>query len=178
MTKVDLEQLIKTRRSVSAFSTTPVPSTEIEELLETAVWVPNHRLTQPWRFEYYTNDAIAKVAAAAFPDKSGKKYEKLMSLPGILLVINTTHEDAGVALEDTEATAALTQTFALLAWANNIGTAWKTPGYINSDSFKTTLNIASNERVMALVHVGTPEGELKPGRERKPAADVFTVITK
>lgn len=178
MTKVDLEQLIKTRRTVSAFSTTPVPAAVIEELLETAVWVPNHRLTQPWRFEYYTEAAIAKVATAAFPDQTGKKYEKLLSLPGILLIINTTHEDAGVALEDTEATAALTQTFALLAWANNIGTAWKTPGYINSDSFKAALKIAADERVMALVHVGTPEGELKAGRERKAAADVFTVLTK
>lgn len=178
MTKIDLEQLIKTRRTISDFDATPIAAETVQALLETAIWVPNHRLTQPWRFEYYTGPAIAKVATAAFPEQSGKKYDKLNALPGTLLVINSIHEDAGVDGENTESTAALIQTFSLLAWAQNIGTAWKTPGYINKPEFKAALNVAENERVIAMVHLGTPSGEIKAGREREAAANRFTVISE
>src|SRR5438132_1744305 len=41
---------IVTRRSIPQFQPTPVPREIIKRLLDAAVWVPNHRLTEPWQF--------------------------------------------------------------------------------------------------------------------------------
>lgn len=42
---------IRTRRSVAHFTKDPVPAEVIAELLEAAVHVPNHRLTEPWTLQ-------------------------------------------------------------------------------------------------------------------------------
>src|SRR5207247_3991996 len=41
---------IVSRRSIPQFQSTPVPREIIKRLLDAAVWVPNHRLTEPWQF--------------------------------------------------------------------------------------------------------------------------------
>ncbi|MCL6553695.1 MAG: nitroreductase family protein [Firmicutes bacterium] len=42
--------LIKQRRSVPKMRPDPVPREVLERMLDAAVWAPNHRLTEPWRF--------------------------------------------------------------------------------------------------------------------------------
>src|SRR5881397_2337578 len=48
--RVELEQAIRSRRTVKAFGREPVERETLEELLELARWAPNHNLTNPWRF--------------------------------------------------------------------------------------------------------------------------------
>ncbi|HET6947296.1 MAG TPA: nitroreductase family protein, partial [bacterium] len=47
---MDVLEAIRTRRSIPQFKPDAIPRTVIEELLEAAVWTPNHRLTEPWQF--------------------------------------------------------------------------------------------------------------------------------
>ncbi len=47
---VEVENAIRTRRTVKAFGPEPVDRAILEELLELARWAPNHHLTNPWRF--------------------------------------------------------------------------------------------------------------------------------
>ena len=42
--------LIKGRRNTKQFSDEDIAVEEIEVLLEAAVWAPNHRNNEPWRF--------------------------------------------------------------------------------------------------------------------------------
>ncbi|MBW8770359.1 MAG: nitroreductase family protein, partial [Gemmatimonadetes bacterium] len=45
-----LTDLLSRRRSIKRFTDRPVTRDEIQTLLAAAVLVPNHRLTEPWRF--------------------------------------------------------------------------------------------------------------------------------
>ncbi len=47
---MEVEAVIRTRRTHKAFAPEPVPPELLEELLELARWAPNHHLTNPWRF--------------------------------------------------------------------------------------------------------------------------------
>ncbi len=61
----ELEELIKTRRSIRKFQDKPVPEELILKAIELATWAPNGGNYQPWRFLIITNkDLISKIADA------------------------------------------------------------------------------------------------------------------
>ncbi len=61
----DLEELIKTRRSIRKFQDKPVPDELILKAIELATWAPNGGNYQPWRFLIITNkDLISQIADA------------------------------------------------------------------------------------------------------------------
>lgn len=43
-------EIIKERRSIKLFKKDPLPQGLLEELLNVAVWAPNHGVREPWRF--------------------------------------------------------------------------------------------------------------------------------
>ncbi len=45
-----VQQVIETRRSIRSYTEQPVPVELVEVLLETAMYAPNHKLREPWRF--------------------------------------------------------------------------------------------------------------------------------
>lgn len=51
---MEVDQAIVSRASVKKFADREVPKELIEQCLELAVWAPNHRLTEPWRFRVVT----------------------------------------------------------------------------------------------------------------------------
>jgi nitroreductase len=55
---------IRNRRSVGMVRQDPVPRELITTLLDAAVWAPNHRLTEPWRFFVLTGEARAAMGEA------------------------------------------------------------------------------------------------------------------
>src|SRR5919199_5662588 len=60
-----LESVITERRSIKQFLPTPVPRSLITRLLDLAVWAPNHRLTEPWRFYVLDGAARARLGEIA-----------------------------------------------------------------------------------------------------------------
>ena len=62
---VDVEEAIRTRRTVKAFEPEPVDRGTLEELLELARWAPNHHLTNPWRFRVLGPEALDALKRAA-----------------------------------------------------------------------------------------------------------------
>ena len=49
-TGVSVYQALYGRRMAWRFKDTPVSREAVERMLAAAVWAPNHRLTEPWRF--------------------------------------------------------------------------------------------------------------------------------
>jgi len=45
-----LARLIRERRTIFRFKPDPIDPAAVSRWIETAVWVPNHHLTEPWRF--------------------------------------------------------------------------------------------------------------------------------
>ena len=49
-TNVSVYEALHGRRMAWKFKGTDVPREALDRMLATAIWAPNHRLTEPWRF--------------------------------------------------------------------------------------------------------------------------------
>jgi nitroreductase len=185
---MELAEVIRTRRGVSVFTDQPVDPALVLELLETAVWAPNHHITEPWRFAFLSGDAVARYAAVrrdmaldmcALEDEGARRqvgdgtYKKFVCIPAYLAIIMKASSDPETFEDDFAATAALTQNFLLLAWERGLGTFWKT--FKNDRRLRDLLNLADDERVVGWLHLGYPSGTT-PSTSRTPASERFTVF--
>ena len=64
---MDVLEAIRTRRSVKRMTDVVPSRKDVEELIDAAVWAPNHRFTQPWRFF-----VVADAAAGFLQDDDGR----------------------------------------------------------------------------------------------------------
>jgi nitroreductase len=186
--EMDLSEAIRTRRSVGTFTDQPVEPELVLELLETAVWVPNHRLTEPWRFILLTGESAARYAdirremaldACALEDAEARRqvgdgtYRKFRAIPAFLAVVMKEHPDAEIREENYAACCCLVQNFLLLAWQRGLGTSWKT--FKRDPRLRALLGLAGDETVVGWLHLGYPDGAIAPS-VRSPAHTRLTVL--
>lgn len=177
-----LSQLIKSRRSIRQFKPDPIDAELAMELLETALYAPNHRFTQPWRFIFVAGEARATYAelrakdAEARGKDSAKARQTILDVPALLIpVVRRNLDDLTIDQEDFAATCLVMQNFLLLAWERGLGTSWKTfPDTLELRSF-LGLQSAEQERVIGVVYLGYP-AELPAVRERKPLKELLTIL--
>lgn len=182
-----LSELIRTRRSISTFLDKPIPEGLIESLLDTAVWAPNHHLTEPWRFILLTGDAPKRYAeirrdmaieSAKVQDAEKLRqiadgtYNKFACVPAYLVVAMKQNADPEINEEDYAACCCLIQNFMLLAWEQGLGTSWKT---LKKDlRLRTLLGLTPDEKAVSIVQIGYPAGFATSSRH--PARERLTYI--
>lgn len=184
---MQLKDLIRTRRTIGAFTPQPVDPAQISALLETAIWTPNHRLTEPWRFVIITGEGVTAYAnirramvveSSRSADESERQkagdgtYAKFAAIPAYLVVIQKLAADPEIREEDYAACAALIQNFLLLAWEKGIGTAWKT--FKNDPRLRALIGLSEDEKVVGIIHIGYPDES--PTCERSPIHERITII--
>ncbi|WP_066188353.1 nitroreductase family protein [Gracilibacillus timonensis] len=185
-----LKQTIRERRSISAYQDKEVSAALVEELLETAIWVPNHKLTEPWRFVFVQGEAKRKLAeinrevAMAKSNTDNKEdlqvisdnaFDKINRVPFLFFVINTLHTDAKLREEDYAASSCLIQNFSLLAWEEGLSTFWKTGKLATCAETAELIGLTENERVVGQIQVGYPAKSPIP-TPRFAAKDRITVV--
>ena len=170
---MNLNEIIKHRVSVKKFKNQAVPNELIMQLIDDAVYAPNHKMREPWRFILFDDqgqDVLYKryMSKASDEQRSEQEgvFEKLMLAPNWIAVIMPTLKDMRDELEDMQACAAMIQNLMLLATEKGLGTQWKTPKLIESDKFKNAVGINENEIIIALVMIGYPE-VIPPAKPRK-----------
>jgi nitroreductase len=184
-----LSEVIRERRSVHKFqSDRPVPLDLVAELLDTAVWAPNHKLTQPWRFVVLHGDGRRRIAevARAVNEKREKDpvkakelgdffYNKFMAVPMIIVVLMREDSQLAVREEDYAATSCVIHNLGLLAWEQGLGTVWETYGLVHQPGFREAVGARPGEKIVGSVHIGYPAA-VPPAQPRIPAAQLTTVI--
>ena len=181
---MDVFEAIRTRRSIGKVKPDRPPKTDIERLLEYAVWAPNHRLTEPWRFRVVAGEArvaLGKALEAALRATGEthaalleKERAKPLRAPVVIVVSALPGQDEIETAENRSATAAAVQNILLAAHAGALGAYWRTGETIYSKEVAAHLGLAPNETVIAAVYVGYPDMALKEGRRTKTAKDVTT----
>lgn len=176
--------IIKERRSIKQFKSDPLPAGLLEELLEVAVWAPNHRMREPWRFIAFQGDGTRFLAEAVLPflEKTipdplivSKRKEALENIPLTLLVVMPEDEKQWERDEDLAAVAALVQNLQLAAWEKGVGTSWKTPRYIAEPEFLDKVGVKANEKIIAMLYLGYPQN-VPTARPRKNPSQLLQVI--
>lgn len=174
---------IKSRRTVHQFRPDPVPREQVEQILEAAVWAPNHKLTQPWEFYVIagaTKERLARLRGelksrkATDPAQADKVYEKayngLVTPPYAILVAQVLNPSDPVREhEDTLAVAAAVQNLMLAAHALGLGTFWGSGPLVNHPETFEMLSIPEGRRGLGLIFLGYPAKEERTP-ERVPAS--------
>lgn len=192
--------LIKARRTCYQFlpkQTNPLAELEIKLCLEAAIWAPNHKLTQPWRFwvigknkqqklaVIYADNRASKNAdygSEAYQSLYSKAVEKFMAIPQIILVGQVLAKDKVTAKEDYAACACAIQNFQLMAWQQSIGVQWSTGPILTDYRSYEVLGIESEEiDLIGALYMGKVAAErqvtdLVQTTKRKPLEEVTVYL--
>ncbi len=186
---MELARMLKDRRSIHLFEDREVSPVLVAELLDTAVWVPNYHMTQPWRFIIACGEGRRRIAEAvraikekgAGPDKRaevGRKFfNKIMSIPMIVTVLMKEDPRLVVREEDYASTSCVIHNFSLLAWEQGIGMAWETYEWLCDPVFREAVGIRPGEKAVGNLHVGYP-AKIPPAQPRVPAAQRITWLDR
>jgi nitroreductase len=160
---MDLDDVIRSRRTLKAYDPAPVDRATLEELFELARWAPNHHLTNPWRFRVLGAEALAALKAAAGPEAAAK----LDRAPTLIAASVVQCGDDQVAdEEDLAAAACATYILLLAAHARGLGGYWRTPEVLRTPAGRAAAGIPDGEHVLGLVHLGLAKASDKPPPER------------
>lgn len=165
--------LIRTRRSVRAFTPTPVEKATVDLLVEAALRAPSSRNLRPW--EYIVVDDPDTIAALADAKPHGAGF--LAGAP-LAIVVAADPARCDVWIED----AAVATTFIHLAAHDlGLGSCWiqlrkrqHRDGRSAEAFVRSVLDIPEGHRVLTMVAIGHPE-RVPEGHaaDRLPAGKVF-----
>jgi nitroreductase len=185
---MDVDEAIRTRRTVKAFEPRPVERAVLDELLELARWAPNHHLTNPWRFRVVGAQALERLkqaagelAAAAAPDGADVAElarvaaAKLDRAPTLVVCSVKRSHDPVQDEEDRHATAVAAYIVLLGAHARGLAGYWRTPGVLRTEAGAKAVSLPADEDFLGLLHLGEAKREAAtPGRE--PPARYVTYL--
>ena len=177
-------EAIRTRRSIPKMKPDPVPRELIEQLLDASVWVPNHRLTEPWQFFVLQGESKKRFAEIRRDFRRGQLpnpdapevqpaleqvYRSTVQTPVIIVVTSHVTDDAELREEDFWATFGAAYAFMLGAWALGLGTYFRTGSLRDDPRLRSLLKLPQTRRILGVLYVGYPEAI--PERRRTPASE-------
>ncbi len=195
-----LLNLIQARRTCYQFlpqQTNSLTDLEIKHCLEAAIWAPNHKLTQPWRFWVIGKNMQQKLAVVYADNRASKKaesdsevyqglytkaFEKFMAIPQIILVGQVLAKDKFTAKEDYAACACAIQNLQLIAWQQSIGVQWSTGPILTDPRSYELLTIQPAEiALIGALYMGKVDAECRVNNldqttKRKPVEDVTVYL--
>ena len=168
---MEIDELIRTRRTQKAYEPGPVDPATLDALFELARWAPNHHLTNPWRFRVLGPESRAQLKRAAGPEAAAK----LDRAPTLIVCSCVLSGDPLGDEEDLHATAIAAYIVLLAAHGRGLAGYWRTPAVLRTEAGQAAVGLGPEERFVALIHLGRPVQE-KPAPEREPAEGVVTYL--
>ncbi len=148
----------------------PVAHELLDSLIDLAVWAPNHRLTEPWRFAVFTGAGRGRLGAVTAdfqeamgmtdPDRLAKTRGKFLRGPAVVLIGAESPADASdeIRSEDRDAVAAGVQNLLLGATALGLASYWGSGAVCQAPEVRTLAGFTADTTVVAAVYVGWPIG--------------------
>lgn len=174
-----LDRLVRTRRtSLLVDPDRPVDDDVIAQLIDNAVWAPNHKRTWPWSFTVLRGDArgrFGEVLATAASDigmregtvrKLPIKYERSAAV--ILVWSRRSPEDPIRDREDRFAVAAAVQNLLLSATARGLGSFWASLADPLVPAARRFAGVRGDRDLLALVYLGHPVDEVAVPERPEP----------
>jgi nitroreductase len=188
-----VEAAITGRRSVKEFEPRPVPREVIARLLDVAIWAPNHRLTEPWRFyvldgasrerlgETARQVTLASLGATPGADpavvarKADEAAATWASVPALLYVTVLPDADPELDLENYGAACIAVQNMMLAAHAAGLATSWSSGAVAASEGLRALAGAGPEERLVGLIRLGYPRTTATPRQGRRAPGQTRTV---
>lgn len=182
---------ITDRRTVKQFLPQPVDQETLTKLIELAIWAPNHRLNEPWRFYVLEGAARARLGdiagaitaskisgAGGEPEvvarKAGEAAAAWANVPTLIFITMIGDPNPEVDLENYGAVCCAIQNFTLAAHAAGIGTSWSSGAVAAAPELLTLVGAGPNERMAGLLRVGYFDPTTSPPKSRRTPGTAFT----
>jgi nitroreductase len=163
---MDVNEALRTRRTIKDFLADPVPADTLERVLTAGLWAQNHRLTQPWRFTILGPETHRQLGEIA-----GEARQKILAKP-LVVAVSQRLSTPELRQEDYAAIACAIQNIQLAAWAEDIGMQWSSGKLMELPQTYELLGIQrSDEEIVALLFFGYP-AKVPPAQARRPLAEV------
>lgn len=185
-TQFPVEAAIRGRRTIKKFKPDPIALEQITELLDIAVWAPNHKMREPWRFIVLLDEARETLVEAlqfesskdrdAVPMKQAK-VDHWLSIPAYVVVVMEEDPRQHQWDEDYAAVSALIQNFQLAGWERGIGMLWNTNKHIYSPAIRDVLDVVAGEKIVGIMQIGYP-AHIPVAWDRTEVEEKLTVFTK
>ena len=175
-------QALKQRRSVARLKADLPPRELIDQVLQAAVYAPNHHKTNPWRFYVLSGngrerfgDIMAEDArkTAVGDDQAieaavAKARGKSVRAP-VIIVSACVPSDGPKVLEIEEicAVAAATENMLIAAEALGLGAIWRTGAPAQSPAVRSFFGLPESAHIVGFVYLGYPDMPELPDRHRE-----------
>ena len=181
-TKVTVYEALYPRRMSWDFQDRPVAKEVVERMLSTAVWAPNHRLTEPWRFFVVNKDSgirniLGDMAFEASmdrnnnPDRAEKTRQAQLGPPILIYVYTVPGTNESATTENYASVCCAVQNISLTGVAEGLAVTWETGGITGHPRLGETLGADAEWSLVGLLSVGIPAGPLE---SRRTSAENFT----
>ncbi|GMI20980.1 hypothetical protein TeGR_g7389, partial [Tetraparma gracilis] len=186
-----VSELIRLRRSVfpKQYSGEVIGDDVVGEILESARWAPNHKLTEPWRFVVFAGagkDALGAFLAADYKastpppsfsqSKHAKKLSSMRATSHCLAIIVSRNASSAPEVEDVCSVAMAVQNMGLLASERGVGAYWSSaacglggggePGE-RAPGVRKFLGLGEGEYCIGWFFMGRVEGSVEGKGRRK-----------
>mmetsp|Transcript_12955 Transcript_12955/g.24347 ORF Transcript_12955/g.24347 Transcript_12955/m.24347 type:complete len:270 (+) Transcript_12955:53-862(+) len=189
------DTVLLTRRTVNNFCESLPGNWEevVNRAIVSAIYAPNHKRTEPWRFHLLGPNTIRQVCelnAKLVADKKGekagqRKLERWLQMPGWVVVtcrsdfgekeVQSMDIPAGLAREDYAACCCAVQNFCLSLHNAGLGTKWST-GNVNFDArFHEILGLENGEYSVGIIWFGTPTKIVEAPERKKGLHEVLVM---
>jgi len=165
---MDLEQVIRERRSIRKYKADPVPAEKLNKILEAARLAPSAHNNQEWKFIVVYNAEIReKISIAA-----GQDF--IAGAPVVIAAVALNPEDIMSCEVPTYAVdlAIAVEHMVLQAHNEGLGTCWI--GAFNQEEVKTILKVPEEYKIVALLPIGVPDETPAP----RPRKNIEEVVCK
>lgn len=178
----DIENLIKSRRTVHQFTSEKISEDQVLKSLELSLWAPNHHLTFPWKYFLIQDDTRKRLIDLAvnlkrkkdpsFSEIKEDALRKRLKAPSHWVLLGVKKNESPKVFEEDKATMACSvQTISLDLWQKNIATKWSTGGYSQHEETYKILNIDPEQvYLMGALFIGMAE-RIPPTPERPPISE-------
>jgi nitroreductase len=176
-----LLHVIQTRRSIGlkSLSPDPIDLNDVQLMLDAARWVPNHGLSEPWRFTVFSGEgrrALGEAFAEAYrlhtpPEKFEEQAiraqrERVWQAP-VWISIGMAPGDKYPEWEDIMTMGAVVQNMQLVATQLGLGSRLSSGATSIHHHVAELVGLKPPARLLAFMYVGKPAGEWPKG-VRKP----------
>jgi nitroreductase len=163
-----LMQVIRGRRSVRKYESTPLPSDAIDKMKTALIWAPSAGNLQSRRFFFVSRPATRALLARAAPDSEFIGNAPLIVVACADRRIERDYLSRGLSLYAIQDVAAAIQNLLLMIHSLELGGCWV--GAFNEAAVKAALGLPDFLRPVALVSVGFPAESPEPPPRPEPSS--------
>ena len=180
-TDVSVYEAIHNRRMNNDFSDFVPDRDALQRMLDAAVWAPNHRLTNPWRFYVLEKggEKRAEVAQLAYDNQFARtgneenaegSRQRVLEAPALVYVYSVPGDTEEMTQENYAAACCAVQNLLLAAVAEGLAGDWSTGNVTRHPQLAETLGAEPDWTMVGALFIGQPS---RPSASvRTPTEDV------